>query len=102
MTQREVNWVMVDLIKYDYLWPSRDDEDAIYGFTHSLEVNEICAGMLPPHVVTPVEKTELESALTGYVARRGIGALDEATIRAWLQQMSDQVAIIERETYPSG
>ena len=97
MVNREIDWALVDVIKLDYFWPPEVDRDVIYDFTHSLEVNAICADMLPPHVVTPVEKTELENALTDYVARRQVGAVDEAKIRAWLHRMPDHVAIIERE-----
>jgi hypothetical protein len=100
MTQRDITHVLVDVISYDYLWPTRDNEDAVFGFTHSLEVNEICADMLPPHVVTPVTKTELERALADYIGRRGIGAEDEATIRGWMANMPDNIAIIEREPNP--
>ena len=73
MTQRDITRALVDIIKYDYFWPSPDSEDAVYGFTHSMEVNAICAAMLPPHVVTPVEKDVLEDALADYLQRRGVG-----------------------------
>jgi hypothetical protein len=102
MTQRDITRVLVDIIRYDYFWPAPSNEDAVYGFTHSLEVNAICADMLPPHVVTPVEKDALEDALAEYVSRKGISAEDEEEIRTWLAQMPDQVAIIEREPYPFG
>jgi hypothetical protein len=102
MTQRDITWALVDVISYEYLWPPRDSQDAVFGFTHSREVNEICAGMLPPHVVTPVTKTELESALADYIGRRDIGAEDEATIRRWIANMSDNIAIIERDPNPFG
>ncbi len=97
MTSRDIGNVLVDIIKYDYFWPDVESQDAVYGFTHSREVNAICADMLPPHVVTPVEKVVLEDALADYLQRRGIGAADEARIRAWLACMPDEVAIIERE-----
>ncbi len=97
MTQRDITRVKVEIIQYDYRWPSPDGEDAVYGFTHSLEVNAICADMLPPHVVTPVAKDVLEDALANYVERRGVGAEEEAKIRAWLGQLPDNIAIIERE-----
>ena len=97
MTQRDVTWALVDVISYDYQWPPRDSEDAVFGFTHSHEVNEICADMLPPHTVTPVSKTDLERALVGYVERRGLDAEDETTIRRWLANLPDNIAIIERE-----
>ena len=101
MTQRDITRVLVDIIRYDYLWPSADSADAVYGFTHSLEVNAICDDMLPPHVVTPVEKDILEDALVDYINRKGIGAEDAAKIRTWLAQMPDEVAIIERDPSPS-
>lgn len=96
MTQRDVTWALVDVISYEHLWPRRESEDVVFGFTHSREVNEICADMLPPHAVTPVTKAELERAVIGYVERRGIGAEDEATIRRWLASMPDNIAIMER------
>ena len=97
MTQRDITHVLVDIIEYDYLWPVEDCEDAVFGFTHSLEVNEICAGMLPPYVVTPVQKDELEAALSNYIARRGISEEDGSKIRAWMAPMPDEIGIIERE-----
>ena len=97
MTQRDITRVLVDIIRYDYFWPASDSEDAVYGFTHSLEVNSICADMLPPHVVTPVEKDVLEDALAEYIGRKGIDADDKARIRDWLARMPDDIAIIERE-----
>ena len=97
MTQRDITRVLVDIIKYDYFWPSIDSENAVYGFTHSMEVNAICADMLPPHVVTPVERDVLEDVLADYLQRRGVGAEDEARIRTWLDGLPDEVAIIERE-----
>jgi hypothetical protein len=39
--------VLVDIIQCDYFWPVENCEDAVFGFTHSLEVNEVCLGMLP-------------------------------------------------------
>lgn len=97
MTQREITWALVDIINYDYFWPTGDSTDPVYGFTHSIEVNEICAGMLPPYVVTPVQKHEMEAALAAYVARRGISAADVAKIRAWMAPMPDEIGIIERK-----
>ncbi|CAI7998144.1 hypothetical protein GBAR_LOCUS2336 [Geodia barretti] len=102
MTQRDVTWALVDVISYDHLWPPRDNEDAVFGFTHSREVNGICADTLPPHVVTPVTKPELERALADYIGRRGIGAEDEAAIRRWMANLPDNIAIIEREPFPFG
>ncbi|MDE2788189.1 MAG: hypothetical protein OXL37_16235 [Chloroflexota bacterium] len=102
MTQRDVTWALVDVISYDYLWPPHDSEDAVFGFTHSREVNEICADMMPPHTVTPVTKAELERALVDYVTRRGIRTEDEAIIRRWMADMPDNIAIIEREPSPFG
>ena len=100
MTPRDVNRVLADVIRYQFLWPSAGDEDAVYGFTHSLEVNSICADMLPPHMVTPVAKEELIQAWEGYVTRRNIGAEDSTKIKAWLDQMPDEIAIIERDASP--
>ena len=97
MTQRDITRVLVDIIKYDYFLPSIDSENAVYGFTHSMEVNAICSDMLPPHVVTPVEKVVLEDALADYLQRHGVGAEDEARIRTWLDGLPDEIAIIERE-----
>lgn len=97
MTQRDVTWALVDVISYDYQWPPRDSESAVFGFTHSREVNEVCAEMLPPHSVTPVTKAELERALIDYVGRRAIGIEDETTIRRWLANLPDNIAIMERE-----
>ena len=74
----------------------------MFGFTHSREVNEICADMLPPHVITPTTKVELEGALADYIGRRGIGAEDESTIRRWLANLPDNIAIMEREPFPFG
>ena len=45
MTQRDMDSVLVDIIEFDYLWPPEESEDAVYGFTHSFEVNSICADM---------------------------------------------------------
>ena len=97
MTQREISHALVDVIRYDYFWPRSESEDAVYGFTHSQEVNAICADLPPPHTVTPVEKESLEHALAQYVQRRCIGEEDAAQIRSWLASMPDEVAIIERE-----
>ena len=102
MTMREIDHALVDVIHYDYLWPPTGSEDAVHGFTHSREVNEICADMLPPHVVTPVEKAVLEDALDDYVKRRNIGEADQLKILAWLAQMPDEIAIMERTPNPSG
>ena len=102
MTQRDIRHVIVDIISIDYRWPPIDDEDAVFGFTQSLEVNEICAGKLSPHVVTPVEKDVLEDALADYVGRKGINPDDEARIRDWLAQLPDNIAIIERSPSPFG
>ena len=100
MTQRDVTWALVDVIRYDFRRPPRESENTVYGFTHSREVNEICADMLPPHVVTPVTKTDLEKALADYIGRRSIGAEDEAAIRRWMATLPDNIAIREREPYP--
>ena len=97
MTERDITYVLVDIIKYDYLRPPIDDEDAVYGFTHSREINAICADMLPPHTVTPIEKAVIEDALDDYLQRRGVSTADEARIRAWLAGLPDEIAIIERE-----
>ncbi|MXZ92261.1 MAG: hypothetical protein F4W95_01510 [Chloroflexi bacterium] len=95
MTLRENRLSLVDIISYDFFWPDADGQDAVYGFTHSHEILNICAGMPPPHIVTPVTKDVLEDALADYVERRGIASEDEVKIRAWLAQMPDAIAIIE-------
>ena len=97
MTQREINHSLVEVIQYEYFHPEGGSQDAVYAFTHSHEVNEICADMPPPHTVTPVDKEELEHALVQYLQRRGINEEDAARIRSWLANMPDEVAIIERE-----
>ena len=97
MTQRDIDHVLVDIINYDYFWPEHESQNAVFGFTHSREVNRLCRDMLPPHTVTPVSKTDLERALVGYVERRGLEAEDETTIRRWLANLPDNIAIIERE-----
>lgn len=102
MTHKDISWVMVDIIEYRYLWPGSANEDAVYGFTHSLEVNSMCADMLPPYVVTPVEKSNLERAFAGYAARNDISADYAAMITAWLDQMPEEIAIIERKPHPFG
>ena len=53
--------------------------------------------MIPPHTVTLVPKTDLERALVGYVERRGLATGDEVTIRRWLANLPDNIAIMERE-----
>ena len=85
----------VSIIRYDYVLPSQEDKDVINEFTHSREINEICASMLVPHTVTPVEKETLERALSDYLQRRNISEEEEARIRAWLDDMPNDVAIIE-------
>ena len=97
MAHRENRQSLVDIINYDYFWPDAGTEDAVYGFTHSNEVLDICAGMIPPQVVTPVEKPVLEDALSEYIERRDISAADAAWIQTWLDRMPDEIAIIERE-----
>ena len=74
MTTREIGNVLVDIIRYEYFGPDAASRDAVYNFTHSWEVNGICRNMLPPHTVTPVEKSALEDTLADYCRRRGIGA----------------------------
>lgn len=97
MTNRDITNLLVDIIQYNYFWPDSASQDAVYGFTHSREVSCICRDMLPPHTVTPVEKVVLEDALSDYLQRTGASAADEASIRAWLAGMPDEVAIIERK-----
>ena len=97
MTQREITHSLVEVIRYEYFHPESGSQDAVYEFTHSREVNDICADVPPPHAVTPVDKEELERALVQYLLRRGISSEDAARIRAWLNGMPDEVAIIERE-----
>lgn len=60
MTTRDIKSALVDIIQYNYYWPDAESGDAVYGFTHSKEVNCICRDMLPPHTVTPFEKAVLE------------------------------------------
>ena len=97
MTQREITHSLVEVMQYEYFHPESGSQDAVYGFTHSQEVNAICADVPPPHTVTPVDREELEQALVQYLRRRGINAEDAARIRSWLANMPDEVAIIERE-----
>lgn len=97
MMNRENTQSLVEIIRYDYFHPESESADAIYGFTHSREINEICTDMLPPHVVTPVDKETLKAALSGYIQRRNISASDAKRIHAWLDNMPDEVAIIERD-----
>ncbi len=95
MTQRDVRWALVDIITYHYFWPNQESQDAVYGFTHSYEVNAICADAIP-FSVTPTHKESLEEALKEYIDRKGINAEDVSKIRAWLAGLPDQIAIIER------
>ena len=97
MTMRENRLSLVDIISYEFSWPAAESQDAVYGFTHSHEILNICADTLPPHVVTPVAKDVLEDALADYLERREIRAEDEAKIRAWLALLPDNIAIIERD-----
>ena len=97
MAQREITHSLVEIIQYEYIHPESGSRDAVYAFTHSREVNDICADMLSPNVVTPVDKESLEQALADYVQRRSVSAEDAAQIRSWLANMPDEVAIIERE-----
>ena len=96
MPEREIAHALVDVMPYAVHAPGQADEDAVYDFTHSHEVNDICAAMLPPHVLTPVAKSELEDALSAYIRRRGVDATDAARIRAWLAALPDELAILER------
>ena len=102
MTQRDIDSVLVDIIEFNYFWPPEESEDAVYGFTHSFEVNSICADMLPPHVVTPVTRANLEQAWGDYVARKNINNEDAAKIKDWLDRLPDNIAMIEREPHPFG
>ena len=97
MINHDIKSALVDIIQYNYYWPDAESRDAVYGFTHSKEVNCICRDMLPPHTVTPVEKAVLEDALADYLQRSGASAADASRIRAWLDGMPDEVAIIERK-----
>lgn len=97
MEQREINHQLVGVIHYDYVQPNGESADAVYDFTHSLEINAICAGMLSPHTLTPVDKATLEQALDDYLKRRSVAPEDEERIRAWLTNMPDEVAIVEAE-----
>ncbi len=102
MTPRDVNWALVDVIRYEIMVPPERDQEAVHGFTHSLEVNSICAETLPPHVVTPVTKPELVMAWRDYVDRNQINPEDSAKIKAWLDVLPDEIAIIERDPSPFG
>ena len=97
MTNREITHSLVEIVRYDYFHHENESADAIYGFTHSLEVNAICADTLPPPVITPVDKETLQAALHDYARRRNISAQDAAKIRAWLDSMPNEVGIVERE-----
>ncbi len=96
MTQRDVTWALVDIITYHYFWPNQESQDAVYGFTHSYEVNAICADAIP-FSVTPVDKESLEEVLEEYVDRKGINTEDVSKIRTWLAGLPDTIAIIERD-----
>ena len=96
MPNREITHSLVDVMPYAVHAPDQAGEDAVYDFTHSHEVNEICSAMLPPHVLTPVAKSELEDALSAYIQRRGVDATDAARIREWLGALPDELAILER------
>ena len=86
MTQREITHSLVEVIQYEYIHPESGSQDAVYAFTHSREVNDICAGMLSPNVVTPVDKETLRQALADYVQRRRLSIEDVARIRAVAEQ----------------
>lgn len=96
MMQRDNRSALVDVIQYNYFRPDRKSEDAVYKFAHSDEVNDICANMLIPYVVTPVDRDDLRLALTEYIQRRSISSEDESSIRDWLDGMPENIAIIER------
>ena len=96
MPEREIAHALVDVMPYAVHAPDQAGEDAVYDFTHSHEVNDICSAMLPPHVLTPVAKSELEDALSAYIRRRGVDVADAARIRAWLGALPDELAILER------
>ncbi|MYC07581.1 MAG: hypothetical protein F4X57_10505 [Chloroflexi bacterium] len=97
MSHREITHSLVEIIHYSYLHPADEGKDAVYAFTHSQEINNICADILPPYAVTPVDKETLKNAMSAYAQRRNISTEDEAQIRAWLDNMPEEVAIIERE-----
>ena len=67
MTHREITHSLVEVIQYEYIHPESGSQDAVYAFMHSHEVNDMCADMLSPNVVTPVDKETLREALAGYV-----------------------------------
>lgn len=96
MPEREITHSLVDVMPYAVHAPDQAGEDAVYDFTHSHEVNDICSAMLPPHVLTHVDKSELEDALSAYIRRRGVDANDAARIREWLGALPDELAILER------
>lgn len=97
MTMREIDHHLVSVVHYEHFRPDVESSDAVYGFTYSREIRDVCAGMLTPHTVTPVDKTTLEQAVKKYVARRSINPEDEKRIRSWLNSMPDELAIIEME-----
>lgn len=97
MTEREVKDAVVDVVKYNHIPVERESMDAVYGFTHSREVNAICAEMIPPHTLIPVDKDALEQAMADYIQRRRISPMDAVSIRAWVAKLPDDIGIVERE-----
>lgn len=97
ITEREVKNAIVDVVKYNHIQVEREAMDAVYGFTHSREVNAICAEMIPPHTLIPMDKDALEQAMADYIQRRGVSPADEAIIRAWIAKLPDDIGIVERE-----
>lgn len=97
MTNRENKNALIDVIQYDYFWPDSADEDTVYKFTHSNEVNAVCADIFSPHVITPIDKDDLRLALTEYIERCNISPEDVSSLRNWLNGMPEHIAIIERQ-----
>ena len=71
--------------------------DVVSDFSHSLEVNAICAEVDRPHVFTFVEKDALERAVEEYIQRKGLGDDDVSELRFWLKELLDggSVGILE-------
>ena len=97
MTEREVKDAIVDVVQYNHIHVEREAMDAVYGFTHSREVNAICVEMIPPHTLILVDKDALEQAMADYIQRRRISPTDAAIIRAWIAKLPDDIGIVERE-----
>ena len=69
----------------------------VSGFSHSFEVNAICADVDRPYVFIFVEKDSLECAAEEYIERKSLGDDDASDLRVWLKEMSGEgsVGILE-------